>query len=255
VTASRPILEADGLGKSFGREAVLKSASFTATLGRITTLMGRNGAGKTTMLRIAVGRLRPDYGRVVYRGAYVPRPSLAKMARAGLMYIAQRSALTPLLSLRAHLEAFARVYDGQERLAEAVEELRLAECMDRRPGALSGGEKQRGSLALAAIRCPECLLMDEPFAGVAPLDRPTIARGLQRLKERGTAVVITGHDVDDLFAVSDEVIWVTAGTTHWLGHPGQAALHDQFRREYLGPRGAGGYLRRDHGRRSDGGSI
>ena len=237
MTGKRIILEADGLGKRFGREVVLKAASFTATEGTITALMGRNGAGKTTMFRIAVGRLRPDYGRVAYRGRYLPRPSLARLAPEGLLYITQRSALTPLISVQGHLDAFARTYNGQDRLARAVEELRLGWVLDRRPATLSGGEKQRASLALALVRDPACLLMDEPFAGVAPLDRPLIARGLQRLKEGGAAVVITGHDVDDLFDVSDEVIWVTAGTTHWLGDPHQAAAHHQFRQEYLGPRG------------------
>jgi ABC-type lipopolysaccharide export system ATPase subunit len=86
------------------------------------------------------------------------------------------------------------------------------------------------------IRRPDCLLMDEPFAGVAPVDRPMIAVGLSALRRQGAAVVISGHDVDDLFEASDEVIWVVAGTTHWLGAPRDAATHHEFRKSYLGPR-------------------
>lgn len=77
--------------------------------------------------------------------------------------------------------------------------------------------------------------MDEPFAGVEPMDRPLVARGLARLREAGTAIVISGHDVEDIFGLSDRILWVTAGTTHWLGTPAEAARHEQFRREYLGP--------------------
>jgi ABC-type branched-subunit amino acid transport system ATPase component len=82
--------------------------------------------------------------------------------------------------------------------------------------------------------------MDEPFAGVAPRDRPLVSGALRRLRDRGTALVVSGHDVEDLMAVSDDIIWVTAGTTHWLGGPGQASRHTQFRRDYLGPRRAFG---------------
>lgn len=236
MTGERPILEADGLGKSFGGRVVLKSAAFSVHRGRITALMGRNGAGKTTMLRIAVGRVRPEWGRVLHRGQLIERPVLWKLARAGLMYVAQGSALTGHFTVRHHLESAGQIYSGQGRLEETVEQLRLEEVLDRRPRDISGGEKQRVSLAMATIRDPECLLMDEPFAGVAPLDRSLIQDGLRALRDRGSAILVTGHDVEDLFAVSDEIIWITAGTTHWIGAPREAGVHDQFRREYLGPR-------------------
>jgi len=236
VTEERPILEADGLGKSFGARVVLKSAAFSVHRGRITALMGRNGAGKTTMLRIAVGRVRPEWGRVLYKGQLIERPVLWKLARAGLMYVAQGSALTGHFTVRDHLECVARIYSRQTRVDETVERLRLGEVLGRRPRDISGGEKQRVSLAMAMIRDPECLLMDEPFAGVAPLDRSLIQEGLRTVRDRGSAILVTGHDVEDLFAVSDEVIWVTAGTTHWIGGPREAEVHEQFRRDYLGPK-------------------
>lgn len=237
MSSDRPILEVDGIGRSFGRNRVLTSASFAAREGRVTALMGRNGSGKSTLLRIAVGSVRADWGRVLYRGRFLPRPRLARLARAGLMYSAQESALTSLFSVLDHLEAFARRYDGHGRMHGVVERMALEEFLERRPGEISGGEKQRVSLALALVRAPYCLLMDEPFAGVAPRDRPLIARGLRELAEGGCALVVTGHDVEDLLEVSDEVLWLTAGTTHWLGSPAEASGHPQFRREYLGPRG------------------
>ncbi len=234
-----PVLEADGIGKSFGRNTVLKSAAFHATPGRITALMGRNGAGKTTLFRIAAGLLRPDYGRVAWRGVYQERPSLARLARSGLMYGAQGSALTRLFTLREHLAALVRAHGGAERVEETVETLALGPLLDHRPPRMSGGERQRASLALALVRAPACLLVDEPFAGVAPKDRPLVAHALGRLRDSGCAVVTSGHDVDDVFSVSDLVIWVTAGTSHWLGTPDEARLHHGFRRAYLGPRSLG----------------
>lgn len=236
MTAERPVLETDGLGKSFGSKRVLAAAAFSARHGRITTLMGRNGSGKTTMLGIAVGRVKPDYGRVLYKGRFLPRPRLARLAADGLMYSAQASALTSLFSIREHLDAYAEVYGGHGRVAEVVRRLDLGEILPRRPDDVSGGERQRASLGLALLRSPDCLLMDEPFSGVAPPDRPRIAEGLRDLRDLGAAIVITGHDVEDLLDLSDEVIWVVGGTTHWLGTPAEAREHHQFRREYLGPR-------------------
>jgi lipopolysaccharide export system ATP-binding protein len=240
VTESRAVLEADGIGKSFRRVQVLKSAAFSAVPGRITVLMGRNGAGKSTLLRIAVGRVRAEWGRVVYKGELVRRPSLAWLARRGLTYLAQDSGLTRLFSVGQHLETMARRFRATDRVDAVLEALKLTGVVGRRLPDISGGEKRRASLALALIRKPDCLLMDEPFSGIDPADRELIANGLRSLRRDGTAVVISGHDVGDLLGVADEIIWVTAGTTHWLGTPDEAQRHDQFRREYLGPGGSTG---------------
>jgi ABC-type multidrug transport system ATPase subunit len=237
MRAERPILEVDGVVKSFGGRRVLTSAGFSARRGRITALMGRNGSGKTTMLRVAVGRVRPEQGRVLYEGEPVHRPTLHRLARAGVMYSAQESALTALFTIGEHLRTYQTVYgSGAERLDEIVGLLELAEILPRRPARTSGGERQRASLGLALLRAPACLLMDEPFAGVAPRDRPLISAGLASLRAQGAAVVLSGHDVEDVLDVADEVVWVVAGTTHVLGSPDEARRHDQFRREYLGPR-------------------
>jgi len=228
------LLEADGLGKSFGKKPVLKAASFRAKRGSITALMGRNGSGKSMMLRIAIGRARADYGRVLFHGEFLRRPNLARMARRGLFYSAQDSGVTGLFTVREHLDALAEVYGRGDGVLETAARWSLDDLLDRRPSALSGGERKRASLAMALVREPSCLLMDEPFLGVAPRDRAFVAEGLLSLRARGCATVISGHDVEDVFEVADEVVWVVAGTTHVLGPPEGARAHDQFRREYLG---------------------
>ncbi len=236
MTRDDVVLEVDGVGKRFGRRDVLKAASFRARVGAITVLMGRNGTGKTTLMRVAVGRVRPERGRVLYDGLYRPRPALHRLARAGLMYLDQESALTSLFSVRDHLASVARTFGSGARMQEVVDRLALGEFLGRRPGDVSRGERQRAALALSMLRSPRCLLMDEPFAGVAPRDRPLVAHGLESLREAGAAVVVSGHDVEDLLAVADDVIWVVAGTTHWLGTPAEAAADEGFRRDYLGSR-------------------
>jgi ABC-type multidrug transport system ATPase subunit len=233
--APPPILEVDGLGKSFGSTTVLRSAGLRVVPGRVTALLGRNGVGKTTLFRIVIGRVRAEYGRVMYGGSFRSRPSLARLSREGLMYSAQESALTPHFTVAGHLEAFVTRYGGVDRVPGLVAELEMGEFLDRRPRSLSGGERQRASMALALLRVPSCLLADEPFAGVAPKDRPLITASLRRLAGGGCGVAVSGHDVDDLLEVADHVVWMTGGTTHDLGSPEAAREHHGFRRDYLGP--------------------
>lgn len=154
------------------------------------------------------------------------------------MYLPQSLILTHHLSIRNHLQMVCQVFGGHERMDSVVTTMRLEELLDLRPQAISGGEERRVALAMALLRNPDCLLMDEPFAGVAPSDRPLVHSGLAELRDRGAALLVTGHEVDDVLALCDEVIWVVAGTTHWLGSPEQARAHHQFAREYLGVRSA-----------------
>ena len=109
MTTNGVVLEADGLGRSFGSQVVLKAASFSARHATVTALMGRNGAGKSTMLRISIGLVRADYGRVLFHGEFLERPRLAFMATQGLFYSAQGSALTNLFTLREQFDAVAKV--------------------------------------------------------------------------------------------------------------------------------------------------
>ena len=208
---SGPLLAFDSFGKSFDGKAVLYSASVYAYPGRITALLGRNGSGKSTLLRVGLGLWR------------------------ALFYLPDQDLLSRRLSLGEQLELYAARFGSS--LGDAVEGLRLEGLLDLHVLQLSGGEERRAELALARIATPRCLIADEPFAGQSPLDRALVARELLGHARRGAALVITGHEVDDLFGVADEVVWMYAGTTHLLGTPREAALHHQFRREYLGPRG------------------
>jgi len=108
--------------------------------------------------------------------------------------------------------------------------------LDSRPGRMSGGKRRRAEIWLAVAAASTCLIADEPFLGIAPADRDKVAEALRSLAATGAAILVTGHEVEDLFDLADEVIWMVAGTTHGLGTPDEAARHAQFRLEYLGTR-------------------
>ncbi len=233
-------LQVDGVGKSFGDRRVLTSATLMLRRGRISALLGRNGAGKSTLLKIAAGVVKPDHGLVIFHGRRMLQPTLASLARDGLFYLPERSLLHDRIPLRTHLRAvLGRVSETGSMLDQVLDSLRLRDLCDQPCGALSGGERRRAEVAVVMLREPTCLLADEPFLGLAPLDRDLIALHLRDLARNGTAIVVTGHDAASLLDVADDVTWQVSGTTHYLGTPDEALRHDQFVREYLGPAGAG----------------
>lgn len=232
----RPLFAVEGVGKRFGERVVLKNASAWVHAGRITALFGRNGSGKSTLLRCAVGALPLDHGVVHFGGDSFLRPRLSRLARAGLMYVPAEGALIRGRALLPQLEGVAWRFRGGPDLDEVLARLALTHLVESTTDELSGGEQRRASVALAVVRDPRCLLIDEPFAGIAPKDGDVIDAELRRLAGRGCGILITGHEVTRILDVADDVVWMVAGTTHGLGDRAGAVAHEQFRREYLGPR-------------------
>lgn len=227
------VLLVDCIGKTFGERRVLTSATAWARAGTITALLGRNGCGKSTLLRIAAGQLRADFGTVRFAGETTIRPRLHRLARRGLFHLPERGLLAWTRTVGEHLDLVA-ARSGHDA-GSVIELLQLGPLLDALPATLSTGERRRADVALALVREPVCLLADEPLQGIAPRDVELICAALRALAGRGAGVLVTGHEVRALLELADEVIWMTAGTTHALGSPAVAAAHDQFRREYLGP--------------------
>jgi len=233
------ILAADSIGKRFGERKVLSAATVHADRGVVTALIGRNGSGKSTLLRIMAGLMAPDHGIVRFRGDVYTRTRLYRLARQGLFLLpADRCTLTRTLTLRQHLDALRRRFglpmDGTE-----VEELKITHLLDRTVGTYSGGEQRRAELALAMVRAPDCLLADEPFLGITPADTEVFIAAFRALARRGTAVIVTGHEVPFILSVADTVTWLHSGTTRPLGPPEAASRDWLFRRDYLGVRARG----------------
>ena len=240
---SEIVFRADSITRSFGQRRVLNAATLWARRARIGALLGRNGSGKTTLMRIAAGLLRADQGVILFDGEALSRPRLHQLARLGLFLLPERGLLPREPTVGALLGIVAEAFGSQARLESVVERLRIGELLEQLPATLSGGEQRRVEVAVATARAPRVLLADEPFMGIAPADAEIIAAALRRLAADGCAIVVSGHEVEQVLDIADEVIWITAGTTHSLGSADEARGHWQFQREYLGPlqrRPAGG---------------
>ena len=229
-----PRLRFDSFGKRFGPRTVLKSASAWAGPGRITLLMGRNGCGKTTLLRCGLGLTWSEFGVAFMEGRRVTG-GLPQMSREGLFFLPDRRLLSPRLTMREHVTAVGESRPGGLDPGPAAA-LEIDDLLDSRPSEMSGGERRRSEIWLAVAGSTSCLVADEPLLGIAPADRGRVAAALRARAATGTAILVTGHEVEDLFDLADEVIWMVAGTTHGLGTPDEAARHAQFRLEYLGTR-------------------
>ena len=228
-----PFLVADCVSKSFGERRVLTSASLRAVRGEVRTLFGRNGIGKSTLMKIAAGWMPADSGIVRVDGVTMLDPSLAALARRGVMFLPDSEILSRSFTLGRQLRFFAERFGGRS-VRESAKLANVDSFLLQRPHELSGGELRRAELALALTRRPVCLIADEPFRGIAPVDHDILTALFRMMAAEGCAVVVSGHDVPSLMHACDHVTWCTSGTTYELGPPDAAAGHDAFRREYLG---------------------
>ena len=231
----RPLLVADSVAKSFGGRRILTAGSLRAVPGQFRVMLGRNGVGKSTLIKIAAGWIQPDNGSVHYGDRSFLSVKPHQLARMGLFYLPDHDLFSSAFTVRTQLEMFRRQFHGAA-VEDAADRMGIADRLDQRPRELSGGETRRAEIAAVLVRQPQCLLADEPYRGIAPKDAEDLTRTFRDLAVSGVAVVVTGHEVPTLLAAADHVTWCTAGTTYELGPPTIAERHEQFLREYLGPR-------------------
>lgn len=204
------MIAGDSITLSLGGRPILHAAYVDAVPGAITALVGRSGAGKTTLFETLVGRRRPDSGQVRWNGERVPRPSLARLARRGLFYHPDRPWLAMHLTPADH---FAMLGRGRSDWRGTAETLGVTAWLTRRIGALSGGELRLTELALGMALAPKVALFDEPFRGLEPRHREHVGTALRILTERGVAVLYADHDVEAVRRTADRLFSMEQGAT------------------------------------------
>ena len=186
-------VEVDNVFKSFGSLQALGGVSLQVGEGEVYGLLGPNGSGKTTLIRLLVGLLAPDAGTVRVLGRAMP--DIGILRRIG--YMTQAAALYPDLSVEENVRFFAAVNDAEDGVADA---LRLVELYDRRRsvvGELSGGMRQRCSLACAVVHKPRLLLLDEPTVGIDPVLRVQFWEQFHHMAAEGTTILVSSHVMDE----------------------------------------------------------
>jgi ABC-2 type transport system ATP-binding protein len=192
VTAEAAV-EMQAVVKSFGPLRVLDDVSLSIRRGEVYGLLGPNGAGKSTLIRCLVGLIRPEGGEVRVLGRRMPE--LAVLGHIG--YMTQQAALYPDLSVEENVGFFAEIAGVHGGVDDA---LRFVELLDRRRSVvstLSGGMRQRASLACALVHRPELLLLDEPTVGVDPELRVQFWNGFHTLASEGVTIIVSSHVMDE----------------------------------------------------------
>ncbi|MEW5249013.1 ABC transporter ATP-binding protein [Microbulbifer sp. 2201CG32-9] len=222
------MIRVESVNKQFAGRRVLHNLSFSVPDGRITALLGANGAGKTTCLRIISGLLKADGGEVSVGGLDVARHPLAIRRQLGI--IGDREGLYERLTVGEYLSFFASAQEVpaaelEQALVRIRAELELNDLWDRRIKGFSQGERMKVSLARALVHRPSHLILDEPTRGLDVLAARLLRKTLLRLRAEGTAILFSSHIMAEVLELSDTVLVMAGGTIVGDGTPD--ALNEQ----------------------------
>lgn len=240
-------LELTGITKSYGSRLVLDDISFRVEPGKLTGFVGGNGAGKTTTMRIVLGLLSSDGGRVDLNGTPL---SAADRRRFG--YMPEERGLYPKMKVLEQIVYLARLHgfgkpEATTRATELLTELGLGERLGDTIESLSLGNQQRAQIAAALVHDPEVLILDEPFSGLDPLAVDVVAGVLQASAAKGASILFSSHQLDVVERLCDDLVILAGGTIRASGS------RDALRAEYAGSRyelvssGDAGWLRTEPG--------
>src|SRR5579863_1521398 len=215
------MLEVDHVDLHYGAAIALRQVSITAQVGAVTCLLGRNGVGKTSLLRAIVGAHPITRGAIRWEGADLTRLAIHDRAWRGIAWVPQGRDIFPLLSVRENLETgFAVLPRGDRRVPDEVFDLFpvLRTMLRRRGGDLSGGQQQQLAIARALVMRPRLLLLDEPTEGIQPSIIKEIGRVIALLRQRGDIAILLveqyfdfARDLAQTIAVMDRGVIVMAG--------------------------------------------
>lgn len=237
--AANGCLEAKGLRKRYGDKEVVRGVSLKLFRREIVGLLGPNGAGKTTSFYMIIGIQKPSAGAVFLNNTDIAGWPLHKRARLGLSYLPQESSVFRRLSVMDNLRIILE-YTGlskkeqKEKAERLLEEFRIAHLKDSLAAHLSGGERRRLEIARSLIREPQCVLLDEPFAGIDPLAVDDIQTLIRALKDRNIGVLISDHNVRETLSICDRAYLMHEGQVIVQGTPDELIKNPKARRVYLG---------------------
>jgi ABC-2 type transport system ATP-binding protein len=186
-------VDVQNVSKSFGDVKALDGVTLRVKQGEIYGLLGPNGAGKTTLIRLFVGLVEPNAGTVMVLGQRMP--NVAMLSHVG--YMTQTAALYPGLSVEENVRFFAAINDAEEGVKDVLELVKLYDRRDSVVSTVSGGMRQRCSLACALVHKPRLLLLDEPTVGVDPQLRVELWEDFRKMAAAGTTIIVSSHVMDE----------------------------------------------------------
>ncbi|HZB38811.1 MAG TPA: urea ABC transporter ATP-binding subunit UrtE [Beijerinckiaceae bacterium] len=229
------MLAVENVDLHYGAAQALRSVSLTAETGKITCVMGRNGVGKTSLMRAIVGQKNPSRGRILWNGEDVTRLAPFERARRGIALVPQGREIFPLLTVDENLRTgFAPLERSRRTIPDDVFSLFpvLAQMLRRRGGDLSGGQQQQLAIGRALVMRPRLLVLDEPTEGIQPSIIKDIGRAIEYLRETGEmAIVLVEQYFDFAKELADRIFVMDRGEVVLSGD--STALDEAAVRRYL----------------------
>ena len=232
------LLSVQSLETAYGASQVLFGVGLSIAPGEMSTLLGRNGMGKTTTVRSILGLTRPFKGNIVFRGQHIERLAPDRIARLGVALVPEGRQVFPNLSVREHLVAFAGNRSGRSdpwtpgRVFDLFP--RLKERENNQGNQLSGGEQQMLAIGRALVTNPHLLILDEATEGLAPLVREEIWKCLGRLRAAGQTILVIDKYVERLVKLADRHTIIERGRVAWQGSSAELDADRNLWHRYLG---------------------
>jgi len=227
------ILRVEDIHTYYGDAYVLQGLSLELAQGQILGLLGRNGVGKTTLVNSIVGFNRPRRGRIVFKGADITRLSSFETVRNGMGLVPQGRRVFASLTVEENLKVAG---NGGAWTLPRVYELfpRLAERRRQRAKTLSGGEQQMLAIARGLMTNPDCLIMDEPSEGLAPIIIQAVWQAISKLRQQGLSILLVEQNAALALELVDYVHVISKGRVVYSGAPKDLWADDAVKSRYLG---------------------
>jgi lipopolysaccharide export system ATP-binding protein len=233
------LLETRHIMKSYKGRVVVDRLSIHINRGEIVGLLGPNGAGKTTSFYMVMGIVKPEEGKIFFKGEDVTSLPLFKRARLGIGYLSQEPSIFRKLTVEENIMSILETIDipreeRQKRLKRLLAELDITYLAKNKAYTLSGGERRRLEITRALVTNPSLILLDEPFSGIDPIAVLEVQKILQKLKGQGLSILLTDHNVRETLAVTDRSYIINEGKVLVSGSSHELASNKLAREIYLG---------------------
>ena len=233
------MLEVTGIDAFYGKVQALWDVTFRVAKGEIVTIIGANGAGKSTTLKTISGLLKPRKGQIVFEGADVTGLAPNRLVELGIVLIPEARQLWPAMSVLENLEMGAYARTARPARAQTLQSVfamfpLLKQRVRQKAGTLSGGEQQMCAIGRGLMAQPRLLLLDEPALGLAPLLVREVFESLKSIREQGVTIVLVEQNVRHALALADRAFVLETGRVTLSGQASDLAHDPRIRDGYLG---------------------
>lgn len=236
---SEPILKVSNIETYYGPIMAIRGVSFEVAEGSIVTILGANGAGKTTVLKTVSGVMDPQKGTVLFQGREIQRMDPDKVMRLGMSHVPEGREVFPFLSVRENLRMGAYIRKDADGVAQDLEAVFgyfpvLKERADQRAGSLSGGEQQMLSISRALMARPKMMLLDEPSLGLSPMLADDVLARVRAIADEGMSVLLSEQNIVKALDIATRAYVLNLGRIVDHGTPDELRARDSLRATLFG---------------------